>query len=159
CDGDERCQRRTVSDVCAGDHMLRAEVFVRSASGTVNALYQASMTAQRDTCATRSPRKRETAMYTHLLVPLDGSERAEHAVPVAERIARTLATRGSGSHITLMQAISVPLPIGAPYDTAALSAVSMEQTEEQASVYLTRIAGWPLLSGLGLAITVVTGGP
>lgn len=93
-------------------------------------------------------------MYSHLLVPLDGSERAEHAVPVAERIART-----SGSRVTLLQAMSLPLPIGAPYDTAALSAYSIEQGEAEAAAYLTRIAGWPLLSGLQVETVVKTGAP
>ncbi len=69
-------------------------------------------------------------MYSHLLVPLDGSERAERAVTVAERIARS-----NGSRITLLQVISLPLPIGAPYDTAALSAYSIEQSEAEASHY------------------------
>lgn len=93
-------------------------------------------------------------MYHHLLVPLDGSERAERAVPVAARIART-----TGARITLIQAASLPLPIGAPYDTVALSAYSMEQAEAEASAYLTRIAGWPLLSGLPVETVVVTGAP
>ncbi|HEX6797191.1 MAG TPA: universal stress protein [Ktedonobacterales bacterium] len=93
-------------------------------------------------------------MYTHVLVPLDGSERAERALPVAERIAR--ANKG---RITLMQAMSLPLPIGAPYDTAALSASSIEQSEAEATAYLARIAGWPLLSGLQVETVVATGSP
>ncbi len=93
-------------------------------------------------------------MYSHLLVPLDGSERAERAVTVAERIARS-----NGSRITLLQVISLPLPIGAPYDTAALSAYSIEQSEAEASNYLTRVAGWPLLSGVQVETAVVTGAP
>lgn len=92
-------------------------------------------------------------MYAHLLVPLDGSERAERAVTVAERIART-----NGSRLTLLQAISLPLPIGAPYDTAALSAYSIEHYQAEASAYLTRVAGWPLLSGLQVETAVVSGG-
>lgn len=93
-------------------------------------------------------------MYMHLLVPLDGSERAERALPVAERIAR--ANKG---RITLIQAMSLPLPIGAPYDTAALSAYSIEQGEAEATAYLTRIAGRPLLSGLQVETVAATGGP
>ncbi|HEX6797367.1 MAG TPA: universal stress protein [Ktedonobacterales bacterium] len=93
-------------------------------------------------------------MYTHVLVPLDGSERAERALPVAERIAR--ASKG---RITLLQAVNMPLPVGAPYDTAALSASSIEQCEAEATAYLTRIAGWPLLSGLQVETVVATGAP
>lgn len=93
-------------------------------------------------------------MFKQLLVPLDGSERAERAVPVAARIART-----SGSRIILLQVVSVPLPIGAPYDTAALSAYSLDQSEAEASAYLTRVAGWPLLSGLRVETLTLVGAP
>lgn len=93
-------------------------------------------------------------MYHHLLVPLDGSERAERAMPVAARIARA-----TGARITLMQAVSLPLSLGTPYDTAALSVAAMEQSEAEASAYLTRIAGWPLLSDLPVETVVVTGAP
>lgn len=93
-------------------------------------------------------------MYAHLLVPLDGSERAERAVLVAERIAR--ATDG---RITLLQVINLPMPLGAPYDAAALSAYSYEQTEAEAAAYLTRVAGWPLLEDLPVETEVVTGAP
>lgn len=97
---------------------------------------------------------RENTMYTHLLVPLDGSERAERAVPVAERIART-----TGGRITLLQVINLPMPLGAPYDAAALSAYSFEQTEAEAASYLARVAGWPLLNGVRVETEVVTGAP
>jgi nucleotide-binding universal stress UspA family protein len=93
-------------------------------------------------------------MYRHLLVPLDGSQRAERAVPVAERIARA-----TGSHLTLLQAISLPLPIGAPYDAAAVSSYSIEHAEAQSSAYLARVAGWPLLSGLEVDTKVMAQSP
>ncbi len=46
-------------------------------------------------------------MFKRMLVPLDGSPRAERALPVAERIAR--ATGGS---IVLLQATSFPVDYG-----------------------------------------------
>jgi nucleotide-binding universal stress UspA family protein len=41
-------------------------------------------------------------MFKRILVPLDGSERAEQALPVAARIAR-----GSGGSVILLQVIDV----------------------------------------------------
>jgi len=41
-------------------------------------------------------------MYTRILVPLDGSTRAERAIPVAARIARA-----SGGAVVLVRAVNV----------------------------------------------------
>ena len=46
-------------------------------------------------------------MFAHILVPLDGSARAEEALPVAERIAR--ASRGS---IHLLRVVKSPIDLG-----------------------------------------------
>jgi nucleotide-binding universal stress UspA family protein len=43
-------------------------------------------------------------MFKRMLVPLDGSTRAERAIPVAARIARA-----TGSSIVLLQAASFPV--------------------------------------------------
>lgn len=90
-------------------------------------------------------------MYTHILVPLDGSERAERALPFAERIARA-----TGSRITLLQAINATVPLGGFNDAGALSAHSMEADEAETTAYLCRVAGWPMFSGLHVETTVVT---
>jgi nucleotide-binding universal stress UspA family protein len=84
-------------------------------------------------------------MYGHILVPLDGSERAERALLVAARVARA-----SGACITLVQALTVPMPIGSPYNSALLSGSWIESEELNATAYLTRISGWPLVSGLSV---------
>jgi nucleotide-binding universal stress UspA family protein len=43
-------------------------------------------------------------MFKRILVPLDGSERAEQALPVAARIAR-----GSGGSVILLQVMDVAM--------------------------------------------------
>src|SRR5690242_10465536 len=45
-------------------------------------------------------KNRSTEMFHHILVPLDGSIRAEQALPVAARIAR--ASRGSLTLVTVV---------------------------------------------------------
>ena len=49
-------------------------------------------------------------MFKRILVPLDGSERAERALPVAARVARTL-----GSTLVLYRAVPIPATFGAMY--------------------------------------------
>ncbi len=93
-------------------------------------------------------------MYTHLLVPLDGSERAERALPVAERIARY-----SGSRMTLLQVVSRPAPLSGLYMPQAPTASWIEQDAASARTYLTHIADWPLLHGLSVEIKVEIGSP
>lgn len=73
-------------------------------------------------------------MFRHILVPLDGSMRAEQALPIAARLAR--ASRGT---ITLFQAVTLayevsPYGIEAPYlaphrieETLAISRHYLEQ--------------------------------
>ncbi len=46
-------------------------------------------------------------MFQHILVPLDGSQRAERAIPVAARLARA-----SGGSITLLRIIASPFEPG-----------------------------------------------
>ncbi len=89
-------------------------------------------------------------MYTHVLVPLDGSERAERALAVAAHIARA-----SGAKITLLQALTAMAPIGSPYESAMASASMLEVQRAAAGDYLKRIVASPLLSGITVE-TVVT---
>jgi nucleotide-binding universal stress UspA family protein len=44
-----------------------------------------------------------TTMFQCILVPLDGSPRVEHALPIAARLARA-----SGGRITLLRAVPLP---------------------------------------------------
>lgn len=92
-------------------------------------------------------------MYTRILVPLDGSERAERAVPIASRLARF-----SGCHITLLQVVSRPAPLSGTYVPQSTSASWIEQDVAAARAYLAHVAGWPLLNGLSVETRVVVGG-
>jgi nucleotide-binding universal stress UspA family protein len=82
-------------------------------------------------------------MYTHILVPLDGSERAERALPVAARIARA-----SGVRITLLRALPVPPLAGTLYDGAMMTASQIAAQQAAATGYLAEVCRRPLLTGL-----------
>ncbi|HKT40607.1 MAG TPA: universal stress protein [Ktedonobacterales bacterium] len=92
-------------------------------------------------------------MYTRILVPLDGSARAERAVPVAARIARA-----SGGSVTLVQVVRVPASYG-PYLYGGDVLNPRILDEEQAAVeeYLKRIAASPELQGVQTQIKATVG--
>src|SRR6266567_1266326 len=54
--------------------------------------------------STNGDAERSNTMYTRILVPLDGSTRAERAIPVAARIARA-----SGGAVVLVRAVNVAI--------------------------------------------------
>jgi nucleotide-binding universal stress UspA family protein len=60
--------------------------------------------------------ERRTTMYTRVLVPLDGSTRAERSIPVAARIARA-----TGGTVVLVQVVTVPFTYS-PYLGSAIYA-------------------------------------
>jgi nucleotide-binding universal stress UspA family protein len=81
-------------------------------------------------------------MFQHILVPLDGSTRAEQALPVATRIAR--ATGGS---LLLVQV--VPQPIDYSGGWAPIVAGEMIEVEmDGATDYLKAMAASQLLAGI-----------
>jgi nucleotide-binding universal stress UspA family protein len=84
-------------------------------------------------------------MYTHILVPLDGSERAERALLVAARIAHA-----TGARITLLHALPIPLSAGALYDGAMLTASQIAEQRAAAAGNLADVSGRPLLTGLSV---------
>lgn len=101
-------------------------------------------------------------MFKHILVPLDGSERAEQAIPVAARIARA----GNGV-VSLLRIIEMQqwygpymtppdglLPPGGwtPYSTA-------NAQREEAEAYLKGRASSPTLASIETSITVREGSP
>lgn len=93
-------------------------------------------------------------MFHRILVPLDGSRRAESAIPVAARLAH--ATHGT---IMLMRSVEPLTPYG-PYRSGPVgpaSTVSSEQRDQAAS-YLTQVVMDEALSGL-TTVTRVTEGP
>ncbi len=83
-------------------------------------------------------------MFARILVPLDGSARAEQAIPEAARLAR--ATQGT---IILVQAVAPPPQYPATYvPVEPLPYTAYESLQEEAKVYLARVAHTDLLSGI-----------
>ena len=73
-------------------------------------------------------------MYANILVPLDGSARAERILPYVEEIAVKF-----GSRITLLQIIESGMTIVTPYDIAPYDAV--EETKRAVSEARAYLAG------------------
>ena len=94
-------------------------------------------------------------MFKRILVPLDGSERAERALPVAARLARI-----SGGSIVLLRAVTSPIDF-AWY--AMESPVSMQEGMEadiaRATDYLASVAGSSELAGIEIKTEVLPGAP
>jgi nucleotide-binding universal stress UspA family protein len=83
-------------------------------------------------------------MFKRILVPLDGSSRAEQAIPVAARIARAL-----GDSVTLLRVVTTPVDYGpyiAPPATYAKETINADLAE--ATAYLEKIATSDELVGI-----------
>jgi nucleotide-binding universal stress UspA family protein len=94
-------------------------------------------------------------MFQHILVPLDGSPRAEQALPVAARIAR--ATGGS---VLLVQVISPPIDYtGGLAPVPLMNDQVIESEMTTATSYLKDLAASPLLIGINTSIDVSFGLP
>lgn len=81
-------------------------------------------------------------MYKRILVPLDGSARAESALPVAARIARA-----SGGTVVLVQAVAITLM----YETSMVATYTSELIESaigDAEEYLKVLAQGDMLAGI-----------
>jgi len=75
-------------------------------------------------------------MFERILVPLDGSPRAEQALPVAARIARA-----SGGSVILVQVVSPPIDYGGGLTQTPLMTEEVIETElALSSSYLDRVA-------------------
>lgn len=91
-------------------------------------------------------------MFTHILVPLDGSKLAERALPVAARIARA-----TGARILLVQAVVVPVAYGLTFEREALQWHLVEDLSKAAQTYLDEIARSEQLAGLPIERVVKVG--
>jgi nucleotide-binding universal stress UspA family protein len=88
-------------------------------------------------------------MFKRILVPLDGSPRAERALPVAARLARA-----SGGSMILLQVVNPPIE----YEMyVAQPSFLNEQAITQAVHYLTCLAQSDELEGIGIQIEVMSG--
>jgi nucleotide-binding universal stress UspA family protein len=88
-----------------------------------------------------------------MLVPLDGSERAERAIPVAARLARA-----SGGSIVVLQVVTLPTMV-APYpavDPGTFQAI-FDADVAEAKLYLERVMRRSSLMDVRVATDVVIG--
>jgi nucleotide-binding universal stress UspA family protein len=92
-------------------------------------------------------------MVTRILVPLDGSQLAEHALAVAAKLARS-----SDGTLILIQALPMTSVYASFYVPEVLPPAN-EEEEPRARAYLTQQAGLPMLSGLSVETAVLTGPP
>lgn len=94
-------------------------------------------------------------MFRRILVPLDGSQRAARAIPVAVRLARA-----SGGSITLLRVVASPIEFAWE---AMESPIFMQETlgrdQARAANYLARIATSDELTGVETTTEVCTGVP
>jgi len=92
-------------------------------------------------------------MFKRIVVPLDGSIRAERAIPVAARIAR--ASEGA---IVLLRVVTIPLEIGSQViPLSGFSSSTVEEDINAATGYLAGIAKSDELDGIGVKMKVLTG--
>ena len=98
----------------------------------------------------------DAAGFRHIVVPLDGSPRAESVIPVAVKIAQD-----QGAEMLLVHATPVPVltTIGAPEpEDAALRDQLQRRNERVAREYLVRIGDRVKAVGLSVRILILKGG-
>jgi nucleotide-binding universal stress UspA family protein len=97
---------------------------------------------------------KEIAMFTRILVPLDGSRRAEQAIPLAARIARA-----SESSVVLMQAVWRPPVAAEVSDVALIPSPTATRDQTDITTYLARLAATAPLKDLSMEEEVADGEP
>lgn len=92
-------------------------------------------------------------MFKRILVPLDGSPRAERALPIAARLARA-----SGGTIVLLQVVSPSFDYSL-YLTQQSALIEQDITEKitQANHYLSNLAQSDELEGIGIHVEALCG--
>jgi len=94
-------------------------------------------------------------MFQRLLVPLDGSFRAERALPIAARIARA-----SGGSVHLLKVVAFPIGYSGGMALAPLVSDELIQAEmTQSTDYLTMVTTFPMLTGIATTTEVLCGPP
>lgn len=92
-------------------------------------------------------------MYSNILVPLDGSPRAERILPYVEELAKKF-----GARITLMQVVEPAVAMVSPYDIAPYNVLEEQQRQvEQARTYLAGQEGSFRTKGISARSCVESG--
>lgn len=100
-------------------------------------------------------RKGSDSLFERILVPLDGSRRAEQAIAVAARIAKA-----SGASLLLLEAVNALTGLGL-YSAGAMLYLQKVQEKSlvEATVYLSKLAHELELDGIETRIAVFSGQP
>lgn len=93
-------------------------------------------------------------MFEHLLVPLDGSELSEAALPIATAVAQKFHSK-----ITLISAVHIPYYIGEGVDFAELYDTMSQSQEDETKAYLQSKQRALLGEGFHVDIHVAVGEP
>jgi nucleotide-binding universal stress UspA family protein len=94
-------------------------------------------------------------MFQQILVPLDGSTRAEQALPVAARLARA-----SGGSVVLLRVAKPPIDYGGGFTQAPLLTEQIIETElDNADNYLKTVATSDPLAGITIKTEAMFGLP
>ena len=92
-------------------------------------------------------------MFKHIMVPLDGSSRAESALPVAARLARA-----SGSQLTLLRVVTPAIELDVrPMPLATTSELALEEEVARANGYLVQLAASNELEGITVRTETLSG--
>ncbi len=92
-------------------------------------------------------------MFRHIVVPLDGSPRAEEALPVAARLARA-----SGGQLTLLRVVPPAIELDMHTMPLAKSAkLALEKEIARANNYLAEIASSEKLAGINIRTEALSG--
>src|SRR5690349_22849246 len=96
--------------------------------------------------------KRRTTMFQRILVPLDGSPRAEQAIPVAARIARAF-----GGSVIVLSVVPPPVSSGKFSVSAVYPKAVLDEELAEATKYLHKIAQSDELGGITTEVQTLVG--
>ncbi len=91
-------------------------------------------------------------MFRRILVPLDGSTRAEQAIPIAARIARA-----SGGAVMLLHVLTTPREFGPYLRPSALQQEAIDAAIADATTYLSQAAQAYDLAGVETKVALLSG--
>src|SRR5947209_11603435 len=92
-------------------------------------------------------------MFKTILVPLDGSTRAEQALPVAARIARN-----SGGSIVLLRVVTAPIDFAwSIMESPMMMQEAIDEDIAKAKEYLNTITALAVLDGIAVKTEVLPG--
>src|SRR5689334_18732110 len=96
---------------------------------------------------------RSNTMFQRILVPLDGSKRAEQAIPIAAKLAHA-----SGGSIVLLHAVTALINFARySMESSIMTQDVIAAATEKAKVYLAKVASSSDLAGIPTTLEVPIG--